>query len=360
MILKAINQVQSQDVLGKPLFLQNGSLLAAAGIKLTNRMIERIRRLGIDHIYVEDAHTQDIVPEDVVSEETRREAVSAVRRTMLQMVDTSSMRSRAASYEVGTAFRNVFNNILKEISGRDQVMINLTSMNTTDGYLFHHSVNVAILAGIIGMAMGYNRSQLEELGIGALLFDIGMIQVEQQVWNKKDGLTDEDRKRIEQHTQLGFDLLRNRFDIPLLSAHCAYQHHERYDGLGYPRQLKGQEIHEYAQLVSISDVYDALTSVRPYRKRLRPAEAIEYLFGSGNGQFELALVQRFTEHICIYPVSTTIMLSTGQIGVVSANHKGNVQRPTVRVLRDEGGLELKSPYEIDLRKHLNVTIISSL
>src|SRR5690606_37562448 len=138
------------------------------------------------------------------------------------------------------------------------------------------------------------------------------------------------------------------------------QHHERYDGRGYPRQLKGHEIHEYAQLIAIADVYDALTSVRPYRNRLRPSEAIEYLYGTGNAQFDLALVQRFTEHVCIYPVSTTIMLSTGQIGVVSANHKGSVQRPTVRILRDADGLELKSPYEIDLRKHLNVTIISSL
>src|SRR5690606_19128246 len=99
------------------------------------------------------------VPEDVISEETRREAVRAVRRTMLQLVDTSGMRSRAASFEVGTAFRNVFNTILNEISQRDQVMLNLSTLNTADEYLFHHSVNVAILAGIVGMAMGYNRSQ---------------------------------------------------------------------------------------------------------------------------------------------------------------------------------------------------------
>jgi HD-GYP domain-containing protein (c-di-GMP phosphodiesterase class II) len=360
MRLKLISEVQTGEVLAKPLYLQNGSMLVGSGVKLTARMIERLRGMGIDRVYTEDSLTMDINPEDVISEQTRREAVQAVRRAMLQTIDGTLVKSRAASYDIGSTFRNVFNNILNDISKRDQVMINMASLHTADGYLFHHSVNVAILAGIMGLSKGYNPAQLEELGVGALLFDIGMVQIEKPTWNKKDELTDDDRKQIELHTEKGFQLLRNRFDIPLVSAHCAYQHHERYDGRGYPRHLKSKEIHEYAQIVAIADVYDALTSVRPHRNRLKPSEAIEYLYASGNGAFDLGMVQQFTENICIYPVSTTVMLSTGQIGVVSANRRGSVQRPTVRILREENGVELKSPYEIDLRERLNVTIISSI
>lgn len=360
MRFKHIDTVSEGEVLAKPILLANGSVLIGVGVKITPAMLGRMRELGIDRIYVEDALTEDIVPEDVITEETRHEAVVAVHKAMTQILDGTVTKSRTVSNDLGSTFRSVFNNILNDISRRKNVMVNLTNLHTTDGYLFHHSVNVAILAGILGLSRGYNRQQLEDLGVGALLFDVGMTQVPKEIWNKKGPLTEEERAQVETHTEKGFELLRNRFDISLLSAHCALQHHERYDGQGYPRGLAGNDIWEYAQIVAIADVYDALTSVRPYRNRFKPGEAIEYLFASGNSQFDIELVKAFCQHICIYPVSTTVMLNTGQIGVVSANHVGSVQRPTVRVLRESDGKELKSPYEIDLRKQLNVTIISSL
>lgn len=360
MRIKSIDSVQEGELLAKPILLENGSVLVGIGVRITGQLIKRLKSLGIDRIYVEDKLTHDIVPEDVISEETRREAVTEVHRAMMQIVDGTLLKSRAASHDLGNVFRNVFNRILQDISRRKNVMINLINLHTTDGYLFHHAVNVAILAGIVGLSRGYNQQQLEELGVGALLFDVGMTQVPAAIRDKKGPLTAEERKEMQLHTEIGFNLLRSRFDISLLSAHCALQHHERFDGLGYPRGLKGKEIHEYAQIVAIADVYDALTSVRPYRNRYKPSEAIEYLFGNGNAQFDLELVRVFCEHVCIYPVSTTVMLNTGQIGVVSANHPGSVQRPTVRVLREPDGRSVSSPYEMDLRKELNVTIISSL
>ena len=360
MRVKLIDSAEEGDFLARPILLENGGVLVGAGVRLTWPLIKRMKELGIDRVYVEDDLTGDIVPEDVVSEETRQEAVATVHRAMTQIIDGTLIKSRAADREIGSVFRNVFNRILRDISRRSNVMVNLVTLHTTDGYLFHHAVNVAILAGIIGLSKGYNQQQLEELGVGALLFDIGMTRVPASIRDKKGPLSCEERLEMQRRAEIGFDLLRARFDISLLSAHCALQHHERFDGLGYPRGLKGGEIHEYAQIVAIADVYDALTSVRPYRNRHKPSEAIEYLFASGNAQFDIELVRLFCRHICIYPVSTTVMLNTGQIGVVSANHPGSVQRPTVRILREADGRAVGAPYEIDLRKELNVTIISSL
>lgn len=360
MRIKSIDAVKEGEWLAKPILLENGSVLVGMGVRINNQLIKRMKELGIDRVYVEDKFTSDIVPEDVVSEETRQEAVKTVHKAMMQIVDGTLIKSRTASNNLGAVFRQVFNNILQDISRRKNVMINLVNMHTADGYLFHHAVNVAILAGIVGLSKGYNQQQLEELGVGALLFDAGMTQVPAAIRNKKGPLTAEERLQMQMHTEIGFNLLRSRFDISLLSAHCALQHHERYDGLGYPRALQGKEIHEYAQIVAICDVYDALTSVRPYRNRYKPSEAIEYLFGNGNAQFDLEMVRVFCEHVSIYPVSTTVMLNTGQIGVISANHPGSVQRPTVRILREADGKSVSSPYEIDLRKVLDVTIISSL
>ena len=360
MRLKHIDNIREGDIVAKPILLENGNVLVGADLKMSERFIERLRNLGIDRVYIDDEHTMDIIPEDVIEEETRKEAVTAVHKTMSEMIDITITKDRTINRDMGTTFRNVFNGIIADLSRKKNIMINLTNLHTTEGYLFHHSVNVAILAGILGMSKGYNRQQMEELGVGALLFDVGMTQIPAEIWNKKSILTDSERAVMQTHTEKGFDLLRNRFDISLLSAHCALQHHERYDGLGYPRGLKEDSIHEYAQIVAIADVFDSLTSVRPYRNRFKPNDAIEYLFGSGNAMFDLEIVRLFCQHICIYPVSTTVMLSTGQIGVVSANHPGSVQRPVVRILRESDGKESSSPYELDLRKELNVTIISSL
>jgi HD-GYP domain-containing protein (c-di-GMP phosphodiesterase class II) len=360
MRLKHIDSIQDGDIVAKPILLENGNVLVGVGLRLSTRFVDRLRKLGIDRVYIEDGRTLDIVPEDVIEDETRKEAVYAVHKTMTELIDLTITKERTVNRDLGSTFRNVFNGIVSDLSRKKNIMINLTNLHTTEGYLFHHSVNVAILAGILGMTKGYNRQQMEELGVGALLFDVGMTQIPAEVWNKKGILTEAERAIMRTHTEKGFDLLRNRFDISLLSAHCALQHHERYDGLGYPRGLKANDIREYAQIVAIADVFDALTSTRPYRNRFKPNDAIELLFGSGNAMFDLELIQLFCQHICIYPVSTTVMLSSGQIGVVSANHQGSIQRPVIRILHESDGKEVNSPYELDLRKELNITIISSL
>jgi HD-GYP domain-containing protein (c-di-GMP phosphodiesterase class II) len=360
MRLKHIDSIEDGDIVAKPILLANGNVLVGVGLKLNPKFVDRLRNLGIDRVYIEDSHTTDIIPEDVVEDETRKEAVTAVHKTMTELVDITVTKGRSVDRDIGSTFRHLFGSILNDLSRKKNIMINLTNLHTTEGYLFHHSVNVAILSGILGLSKGYNRQQMEELGVGALLFDIGMTQIPADIWNKKGILNDAERAVMRTHTEKGFELLRNRFDISLLSAHCAYQHHERYDGLGYPRQLKNTEIHEYAQIVAIADVFDALTSNRPHRNRFKPNDAIEVLFASGNSMFDLDIVRLFCQHISIYPVSSTVMLSSGQIGVVSANHSGSIQRPTVRVLRESDGKEAHSPYEIDMRKELNVTIISSL
>lgn len=142
---------------------------------------------------------------------------------------------------------------------------------------FYHSVNVATIAGVIGIAKGYRPQQLLDLGIGALLFDIGMTQLPDELWRKKGELTKEETEIVRRHTYLGFELLRRQRNISLFSAHCALQHHERCDGNGYPRPLSGDDIHEYARIVAIADVFDALTSARYHRRQYSPHEAAEYL-----------------------------------------------------------------------------------
>lgn len=355
-----IHQIKSGDKLAKPILQENGNVLLGAGVELNERFIERLRALGVDMLYVEDAFTEDLEPPETIQEATRQKAIEAIHQTVASIKDQNFMKSRTVAPEMGRTLRQVFGQILNDVMVRGDVMVNLTSIHITDAYLFQHAVNVAVLAGVIGIAKGYNRQQLEELGVGALLFDIGMTKVPAQLLNKQGELTEAEKTLVERHTTDGFDILRKQHDISLLSAHCALQHHERFDGSGYPRGLKSDEIHMYAQIIGLADTYDALTSPRPHRKRYTPSEAIELLFASGNTLFDFELIKLFCKHISVYPVATTVLLSTGQIAVVSANNSLAVHRPTVRIVEEKDGSRPTKPYEIDLKNEVNILIVKEL
>lgn len=352
-----ISSVRPGDVIAKPIFTESGNILLGSGMEMTDRYIDRLKNMGIDTIYIEDKHTADIIPEDVIRDETRKEAVDTVYKTMTGLMDQPQLKGRCSLPELGTSFRKIFGNILEDVSSRKDILFSLSNLHVMDGYFFHHAVNVAVLAGIVGMAKGYNRNQLLDLGVGALLFDIGMTQLPKELWSKRTTLNEEERQRINYHAEDGFNLLRTQPNISVVSAHCALQHHERFDGSGYPRNLKGNEIHEYAQIVGLADLYDALVSPRPFRNGYTPNDAVEYLFACGNQLFDLNLVKLFLNHIAIFPVATTVQLNTGHIGVVSHVDPIAVNRPVIRIISEPDGSPPLSPYEIDLKNRENFSII---
>ncbi len=355
-----ITSAKPGDIIAKTIFTENGNVLLGTGVELSDRFIERLKNLGIDTVYIEDKHTTDIIPEDIIRDETRKKAVETVYKTMTSLMDSPVVKGRPSLPDLGKTFRSVFGDILTDISSRKEILVNLANLHIMDGYLFHHSVNVAVLAGIMGISKGYNRDQLFDLGVGALLFDIGMTNLPKELWNKKGPLTDEERKRVNNHTEDGYHILRYQHDISLLSAHCALQHHERFGGTGYPRELKEQQIHEYAQIVSIADVYDALISPRSYRQGYTPNEATEFLMAAGNTLFDLDLVRIFLRHISVYPISTTVLLNTGHVGVVSHVDPIAVHRPTIRIIQEPDGSPTPSPYELDLKKEIHLIIIKTV
>lgn len=355
-----IGMVKPGDRVAKPIFQENGNVLLGDGVELNDRYIDRLRNLGIDFLFIEDGLTEDIIPEDTIRDETRKQAVDTIYKTMNSFKDQNVSKGRTIAPDMGRNFRAVFGQIMQDLSSRPNMLVNLTSIHAMDGYLFQHSFNVAVLAGIMGIAKGFNRNQLEELGIGALLFDIGMTKVPQKLLSHTGALSAEERTTVQSHAKDGFDILRKYHDISIVSAHCALQHHERFNGSGYPRGLKENEIHLYGQIVGLADTFDALTSPRPYRKRYTASEAIEFLFAAGGTYFDHELIKLFCRHISIYPVATSLLLSTGQVGVVSENNELAVHRPRLRIIMEPDGTMPASPYEIELKDELHITVVKEL
>ncbi|GEB30656.1 MULTISPECIES: HD-GYP domain-containing protein [Brevibacillus] len=357
MRLVSLRQVQPGMKLGRTVFTEDGKVLLGVGMQLTERLISGLQRSGVDSVYIDDPRTEDIVVEEVIRPQTRQIAVEVIEKTIKQITNSNKLARKISLKEMGLHFQRAFSSILDDLMQNKQMVGHLTTISSHSPSLYHHSVNVAVLATAVGMSIGYNRTQLMNLGVGAMLHDIGKVSLPEELLQKKERWNAEEQEIAKQHTTLGFNLLRKQHDISLMSAHVCLQHHERLNGSGYPQGLVGKQIHEFAQIVGICDIYDSLTSPRPWRKRYMPQDAVEYLLGSGGHLFEHHLVNAFIKHIAIFPIGSSVVLNTGETGVVSRVDPDYSHRPTVRILRDGRGNDVIAPYDLNLKENIRLFII---
>jgi HD-GYP domain-containing protein (c-di-GMP phosphodiesterase class II) len=334
--------------IAKPLYSADGKILLNAGLEVKDSYVRRLRELDLSYIYVEDELTADIEVPDVVSEKARIEAVNTAKNIMDnvklgKMVDAGQAKKTA-------------NNLVDELCRNKGTLVNFIDLRTRSDYLFNHSVSVCILSIMTGISLGYDELRLRDLGVGALLHDIGKIMLDPDLLNKSDRLTTKELEETRKHSQLGFDILRKNPDISLLAAHCAFQHHERYDGSGYPRGLSGGEIHEFAQIVALADAYDALTSDVSYRAAVPVYEALAIIANETESYFNPEVVNNFTGNIAIYPIGTVVRLSNNEIGVVVDISKEVKHKPVVRIIADENQQRIDRIVEIDLSKNSRLYI----
>lgn len=343
--------------LGKCIYNEEGVILLKEHVELTPTVLNRLQQLGIDFLYIEDEATNDVVIEDPISDETRMKALSEIRTQFRMVIEGNSRQKFSKNHFMGKAFGNVMKMIIEDLDSREDALIMLMNMNVMNTYLYQHSLNVCIYSTMLGMANGYSRDEILTLGLGALLHDIGITKINQDILKKPGPLTEAERAEVRTHTEIGFKLLKDEPNIPLLAAHCAFQHHERLDGSGYPRGIQDKEIHEYAKWIAIADSYDAMTTHRPYRLAMLPHQAMEILFAGVGTLYEHKKVALFRDNVAIYPLGLSVVLSTGEKGVVVNINPAVPQRPVIRIFVDVEGQKTQ-PYEVDLSEKLTVFVSS--
>jgi HD-GYP domain-containing protein (c-di-GMP phosphodiesterase class II) len=190
---------------------------------------------------------------------------------------------------------------------------------------------------------------LREVGIGAMLHDIGTAYVPQGILNKESELTDLEYKQIKLHVEFGRTLLEQAKDISYTSLMTVYQHHERLDGSGYPNCLTGDDITPFGQAIAIVDVYDALTTKRCYKNKYPPTKALKLLYEWGGTTFNKELVERFIRSIGIYPAGSLVRLESGLLGIVIDHNEENSLQPVVRIVYDtHKDRYITIPYDMNL------------
>lgn len=349
----SVTNIQPGMVVGKNIYSYDGLLLLTSGTVLTENFIERLKKVGITSIYIRNNYLDGIKIPEVIREETRQKAVMLIQKSFNNLKSTARINIEQ--------FHQAASCIVNEVISNRHAMVHLTDIRTYDNYTFSHSVNVCVLSAITGLQLGYNKHRLHSLVLGALLHDAGKTFVPLEILNKPGRLTEEEMSVMREHTKVGFEILRKQIDkIPLPAAHVALQHHEKYNGGGYPRGLNGDSIHEFAKIASIADVYDALTADRPYRNRLPAHEAYDLLIALSNVHFDPKILTVFLSNIALYPIGSFISLNTGEIGIVTNVLPKLPARPIVKVITDADCKIIDQPFEIDLTKKLTVFVSSVL
>ncbi len=215
--------------------------------------------------------------------------------------------------------------------------------------LITNLINVAILGAKVGSGLGYYGDELHKLALAGFVHDIGLFAVPKSLIGKAGRLTQEERELIERHPELGYEVIKKCGPAYRWLAHLTCQAHERFNGQGYPNRLRGREISEMAQILGVVDVFDALVSERPYRRRLLPHEAVKELLVAERKTFPREILKSLVEQFSVYPLGTTVRLTTGDVGTVIKVNSRYPLRPVVR-MEDQQGYEGGCSGERDLSR----------
>lgn len=302
---------------------------------------------------------EEPVAEVSFSEEIRRaqevkdEAGDVVRDFMEDARTGKGVETGKAKEVVGNMIESVFRN--------QDALLSLARLKNYDNYTFGHCVNVCILSLALGRYLGLSKNELYQLGTGALLHDTGKMLVPDTILNKPSKLTIDEFEEIKKHVSYSMNLLSESGNIDARAVNVAYQHHEKFNGSGYPNGLAGDDIDYFGRLVAIVDVYDAITSQRVYEPNNKMANvAMKMIFNVKGQHFDPEIVDPFVKCLGIYPVGSFVSLNTGETALVKSVNRKNLLKPTVIVIYDIYKIKLKEPYEINLVHIPSVGIESSV
>lgn len=325
MRMLAIENVRPGMKLAKSIVTGKGEVLLTKGSVVVEQTINQLNNLGVFYLFVEDEQLGSNKLVDALSDNTRSKCLQYV----CQVMDEAAQSKVSICDEV----KEIIRNIIQEVISKPKYLLDLNDIRVMEDYTFSHSVNVAIISLILGKAKGYSYEELISLGTSAILHDIGKSRIPKEILDKPGSLTKEEFAKVKTHPNIGFEILKASSSTDEIVARVAKEHHEKYNGEGYPRGIKKGEVHEFSQIVAVADVYDALTSDRIYRKRFLPDKAFEMILAGSGSHFSPEIVSLFLKEISPYPTGVVVKLSNKCMGVVIGQNKNSPAKPIVRIIK---------------------------
>ncbi len=339
-------------------------------------VIAKIRELGIRELYIDTEKGVDVAQDapaksqSEVNRELQAELDRMAATGPAQQQRTHMREERVYAERIQKEASSIITDVMKDVRLGKQVevervepvveqmvnsifrnqdaLLSLGRIRQMDQYTFEHSVSVGVLLISFAKSMGLERDVIQQIGVGALLHDIGKIKVPDAVLNKPGRLTDEEFAIMKKHVVFSREILAETPGISPAALAVAAEHHERFDGTGYPRGLKADEITPYGQMAAVVDVYDAITADRCYHKGEPPTSVLKKLLEWSKFHFNPELVQRFVHTVGIYPVGTLVRLESRRLAVVIEPGEKGLLYPVVRVVYDAEKRAFLTPRTLDL------------
>jgi len=349
----------------------NSMLVARKGYEVDDKILRVLERFGVETIPVwsrtkpeEENEPQAEKPapklekrvwvKGVLSEDLKKEALGSIKQ-LFSILDPQRTTNMTTAYQSVRNLDSVMGDLLRAVAHDERGLIHISDLKHYDEYTYHHSLSVSLLSISTGKELGLDSEDLLRLGRCAMLHDIGKQAIPLEILHKKGRLDKDEFDSIKRHSAMGaLNLKANAVgDVELWNS--IMFHHEKINGKGYPKGLEGDEIPLFSKIISVADVYDAITSYRPYRSPMLPANAVDHIYQDAGVAFDHNVVNAFFEKLEFYPVNTIVELSDERLGIVSKSELENRLRPAIRIWGTDEIIHLSTPEHT----HLQITDILS-
>ena len=352
----SISQLQEGMRIDQAIIDRMDRTLVARGAILDAYTIEGLKRHGIRGVYISEGEEEPeqeteepllpFVSHNIEKHRTEDPAKVQLSESVKKRVSEGIqyLYNNADSPQFADTSTKITNDLMRAIDSNSALAVDISTLKTSDEYTFKHSVDVATMSMIIARNLKMSEQDVYNIGIAGLLHDMGKSKIPLHILNKPARLTEDEFAIMKKHSELGYKILKDKEEFNDSISLAVLQHHEKMNGTGYPFGCKTEKIVNYAKILSVADVYDALVTERPYKKSFSQRVAVEMIM-SMSSELDLTAMRSFLESVILYPVDSTVQLSNGEKARVVQNKAHSVLRPTV--------VGLKSGIVYDLSEDLS-------
>ncbi len=352
MRLKSLEHVEVGDILGKPVYDDKCQLLLAKDVVMTQNYIDRLIKANIQCIFIDDELSEGLEATYIISDTLKIQSVMTVKNAFKDLAERKGTNYNIKSID---SIKQVVDDMMRVIYDNPHTLYCMTELMGTDMYTYNHSAEVAALSMLVAKSMKLNDTFIQKIGVGAILHDIGKMNIPAELLNKVEPLSQEEISLMKDHVVMGYELLKDNDFISPISRQIVLLHHEKLNGSGYPYKLSGDDIPIHVRIVTLCDIFNAISSSRAYKGRINADEALETIRAEAIYELDRDIYYHLLKVVNIYPLGTIVELSNGEIGIIIQENPDAQTRPVVQIIRDKKREEI-----IDMMDYLTLFITKTV